>query len=350
MLNWLTASIGSRPLGLARTIVGVSALIRSVVAWDVLSKLAEDDVLRVPYADWVPEPTLPLAATVVAVWLISGVLFTIGWRVPLSGSVLLAAIIATLTIDEQTYSNHLYLMAWLLLLFIVADAGAGMNVHRVDRPVARWPVLLLMIQVSIVYGFSALTKINETFVSGAVLSGSLRGGVVPFPDAWRTPGFLSTLALLVIGVELFIAMFLWRRRMRPAAFALGLGLHLSITLLMASTIQLLVFSLEMLALYPLFLSTETIEVEVPQHHAWEGKIHRYDLLQQIRLNASPQVDDLVVTHHDESFSGFEAHTRVLEHLVPWLWLAPLLRLPGVSHLHQRFHERSLGGRALGSAG
>jgi hypothetical protein len=51
-----------------------------------------------------------------------------------------------------------------------------------------------MAQLSIVYGFSALTKINEGFLSGVVLARTLGQGLVGFPESLRTPTFLSLVA------------------------------------------------------------------------------------------------------------------------------------------------------------
>ncbi len=338
MLTWLTDAVDSRPLGLARIIIGGAAVIRGFVAWGVLSKLADQQTLRAPYADWLPDPTLPLSIGVIVVWLTSAILFTIGWRVRLTGPALMASIVFTLALDQQAYSNHLYLMTWLVLLLTIADAGAGLNIRRVDRAVVRWPVLLIMMQTSIVYGFSALTKINSGWVSGEVLAGSLIGGLVEFPASLRTPGFLGVLALVVIAVELFMAIFLWRARLRPAAFILGLGLHFSIILLMASTAQLLVFALEMLATYPLFLGEGTLEVGATPFGPWLDRIKRFDLLRVVEPRADLDTRDLVLTHRGHTSHGAAAHTRILEHLVPWLWVAPLLRLPGISHLHARRHH------------
>lgn len=336
MLTWLTETINPRPLGLARIVVGVAAVIRGLVSWEVLMALAREEILGIPYLDWMPDPSLPLAVGIVAVWLVAAILFTIGYRTGIAGICLLAAILLTLALDQQTYSNHLYLMSWLVALMTLADAGAGMNLSRADRPIVRWPVLLLMMQVSIVYGFSALTKINVDFVSGRVLAASLGGGLVEFPAALRTPEFLSPLALLVIAVELFLAIFLWRTLLRPLAIALGLGLHLSITLLMANTTELFVFSLEMLALYPLFLGGR-LNVEADSQSPWPDRIRRYDLLRVVNLESGPDASALTLTHHGIVSRGAAAHTRILEHLVPWLWVAPLLRLPGVASWHRRRH-------------
>lgn len=312
-------------------------MIRSIVAWPVLSRLAEPDIMRIPYADWIPEPTTPLVVSIVVAWFVAALLFTFGWRVSISGPVLLAAIVATIALDEQTYGNHLYLMAWLVFLMTIADAGAGINVSRQDRPVVRWPILLIMVQVSVVYGFSSLTKINERFLAGETLAGVLTNGIIAFPESLRTPRILTLLAGVVVVVELFVALMIWRSRFRPAAYILGLGLHLSITLLMESTAELLVFSLEMLALYPLFLGDEILAIRASD--GWQRRIRHLDLLRVTEVTIDPTAPDLVLYHRGDTTSGAAAHTRILEHLVPWLWVAPLLRLPGISHLHGRRHSQ-----------
>lgn len=336
MLTWMTAVIPSRGLGVTRFIIGAAAVIRSVLAWPILLGLNDREVLRTPYADWLPHPSEALVIGILVLWLASAILFMVGWRVPVSGPLLFAAIVANLTLDQQTYDNHVYLMAWLVLLLTLADAGAGLALKQHDRPVVRWPVLLLMIQTSVVYGFSALTKLNRFFMSGATLSAVLRNGIMPFPEILRDPGFMSTLAPVVVFVELFLAIMLWLPRFRPFAFILGLALHVSITLLMSSTLQLLVFSLEMIALYPLFLGDSTLHVGTRPNSDWVPRIRRFDLLRVVHFGGD--TDRLTLRHRGNITSGAAAHTRILEHLVPWLWVAPILRLPGIKHLHDRRHH------------
>lgn len=162
----------------------------------------------------------------------------------------------------------------------------------------------------------------------------LRDGVIPFPESLRIPEFLSVLAPAVVFVELFIAVMIWRPSFRSAAFVLGIGLHVSITLLMAPTTQLLVFSLEMLALYPLFLGDAPLNVAAPESSGWKGRINRFDLLRVVDFSGT--ADALTLSHRDRTTHGAAAHSRILEHLVPWLWIAPMLRVPGVRKVHARW--------------
>jgi hypothetical protein len=288
-----------------------------------------------------------LVIAILTIWVVSALLFVLGWRVPLTGSVLFISIVATLAIDQQTYSNHLYLMSWLVLLLTIAGAGAGINIHRNDRPVVLWPVLLLQLQLSIVYGFSALTKFNESFLSGEVLAGALGYGPLSFPETLRTPRFLVPLAAVAVFVEFFVALFIWRQRFRPAAYVLGFGLHLAITLQMKSSLQLLVFSLEMLALYPLFLTREPLRLAIANLKSSDRLMRvmrRLDLLRTIDFDEDARAPDSAepvfeLRHGSETSRGFRAITLTFEHLVPTLWVMPVMRLPGLRHLGEMWLRR-----------
>ncbi len=344
MLTWLTEEIGARPLGLTRVMVGAAAAVRALVAIPILVRLSDPDIIDAPHFDWFPDPSIPLVVGLVVVWVAAAIGFMLGWKVPLTGTVLAAAIAFTLTLDQQLYANHLYLMFWLTALLTLASAGSGLNVRRTDRPVVRWPVFLLMTQLSVVYGFSGLTKLNEDFLSGRVLAGVLRGGAIPFPESLRTPAVLTVVATTAVIVELFVAFFIWRPRFRPAAFVLGLGLHASITLLMAETWELAVFSVEMLSLYPLFLSLGPLALRARRDCqacvTLERRVRRFDVLRTIDVDLTSEGEAHVeLDHLEEHQVGFVAVSRTAEHLVPHLWAAPLLRLPPVRILGSRRHTR-----------
>lgn len=352
MLAQLTAQIGSRPLGLARILIGVAAAARALVAWPILTKLSDPATLRVPYFEWYPEASTALIVVTLSVWLISAVFLTLGRNVTTSGLLLLASIVFVLGLDQQAYSNHLYLMAWLVLLLVAADSGAGISLGRPDRPVTRWPVTLMKIQLSVVYAFAAITKLNEDFISGRVLAGVMRDGVIEFPSSLRTPSVLASLAVATIFVELYLAFFLWSPRLRHSGFALGAGFHLAIVLLMADTGELAVFALEMLALYPLFLGDRGVTVvwddDCGSCRDWVTRFKRFDLLRRLEiigkreathLVSPDQVEESLQVLEDGSNTwGFSAVTRVMEHLVPMLWVATIFRLPGIRALGERWYR------------
>ncbi|MEX0864419.1 MAG: HTTM domain-containing protein [Acidimicrobiia bacterium] len=258
----LVHTLDPRPLGLTRIVVGVAAVIKSLIILPLLLRLTEPLVLNAPVFDWMPSPTPALVWTVVGMWSLGGVLLALGWRVAISGLVVVGCAIFAMCLDLQAYSNHLYLMAWLVLLLVLADAGTGLSIQRAPKEVARWAVQLIPLQISILYIFTGLTKLNPDFLSGQVLAEALRGGLISFPESLRTPAFLSALAVTAVLVEVFLAFALWLPRYRPVAYLLGIGLHLSITLFMSGTGELVVFSLLMFATYPIFAQVRSRQPEV----------------------------------------------------------------------------------------
>ena len=349
--------VGARPLGLARIIIGTAAVIRSGVAWTILRRFDDPEVLRIAVVDGFVDPASTPAGAFVAAWAVSAIAFTVGWRVPASGLLTAGSIVLYGLLDSQAYSNHLYLMALLVILLTLAPADSALAVRGGAGTVPLWPVELIKLQVSIVYLFAALTKLNEGFLSGAVLAGTLNGGIVPFPESLRTPGFLSVVAAGAVFTELFVATFLWSRRFRPAALVLGGGLHLFITLLIGPTLELVVFSLLMLGTYPLFLDRRPITVvwddECGSCRDWIGRFTRFDLLRLLvpigKSDRTHGLDPSAVSHamhtivprtgEPEIRAGFDAVNDVLERTVPGLWVAPLLRLPGVAHLGRAWYRR-----------
>ncbi len=193
------------------------------------------------------------------VWLVATSAFVVGFKTRFAGALVTCLSAYVLLLDERTYSNHLYLFVLIMLLLTVADSGAAFSVDarrtRTRDTVAAWPIYLLKIQASVVYGFSAVAKLTSPFfLSGDVLSQTLRNqGWLVVPAEWRTPMWMGTLSGTAIVLELFVALGLWNRHLRwPAALG-GMMLHgVILTLLDSSRLALSIFAWELLALYPLF--------------------------------------------------------------------------------------------------
>jgi hypothetical protein len=257
LLRLVSRETASRPLAAARIIFGVAALLK---AWDIYDKLehvATDGVFLLPYAQWLPTPSATIVVAILVVWVAGGAAFTLGWRTRWAAGALLAGIGAAFFLDQQLYSNHHYLMLVLAVLFTLADSGAtwSLDARRAGRreTVTAWPVDLLKIQLSIVYGFAAVSKLNAVYLGGDVLDTYVRWlGPWEFPDAWQVPAVLVTLAVTSIAAEAFCAVGFWFRRTRIAAVVVGFGLHAAIVATMTNRLALTVFSLAMFALYALF--------------------------------------------------------------------------------------------------
>jgi predicted DCC family thiol-disulfide oxidoreductase YuxK len=305
-----------------------------------------------------------MAWLVIGLWLVGGVMLMVGWHTRLGGVMLVTALAVSLLSDQQTYSNHLYLMLPVAALFTVADSGAALSLDArrtgASDWVPGWPVWLLCAQVSIVYGFAALAKLNPDFMSGSVVAAYLRReGPLAIPGAWRSLEPMLILSLVAICSEAFLAFALWMPRWRPAAMVVGLGLHLFIAAWLSPTSSLVVFSLLMLPLYLLFLEA------VPEGRVvvwddgcgfcatWVAWFRRLDWMHALRFVPRSQLASAglpvsedaaaralqVVLPGGRVCGGFAAVTRVGEILpASYLW-APVLRLPPIALLGEAVYRR-----------
>ena len=158
-----------------------------------------------------------------AVFLVGGVLLlrdrALGWPLVLTGGLALLAL-APLELRRQ----HLVLLVGIALVATVArDDGTRLMLWRT--------------QLSALYGFAVLAKLNEAFLSGTVMAEALR---VPLP----LPVLLA-LGVSLLGVEALLAVTPWVPRLRTAGTAAAAGLHGVALLIVAGgpliALRLLVF-------------------------------------------------------------------------------------------------------------
>ncbi|RZS68630.1 vitamin K-dependent gamma-carboxylase-like protein [Agromyces ramosus] len=235
-----------RPVAIARIGVGIATILNSIEAYQILSGVASGG-LTAPVAG-ILTPSLAALLPVVVVALVAAVAVTIGWHTEWAATVSVVVSVTFFFWDQQIYSSHRLLATLLMAYMIFAKAGTAWSVRPAPGrpPVVWWPQLLMMTQLSVCYLFSALSKMNVVFLSGAPLSTWVW---VDLP--WQ---FYTVAALCTVAVELVIAFGLWFRSSRRVAVLLGLGLHLSIVVLMkADTVVLFAFALTCVSLYPLFI-------------------------------------------------------------------------------------------------
>jgi len=250
---------------LARLRIGLGCVV-ILKAWHLatlIGPLTAVDAIRTPYlASFAPGARGILVLSLLLA--ISGGLVALGWRSQASAGVSSLLLIGVLLIDRQFYSNHLYLLIILMGILAASDSGAVLAVDARARPprtdVAAWPMQLFRAQLSIVYGFAALAKLNPSYLSGAALSSFLDAATEP---TW-VPQFLQLASLGSIAGELFVAIGLWFKATRRAAVVVGIALHLGMIALIDYPLPLLLFAAQMLLLYPLFFnsrSSKTLSTE-----------------------------------------------------------------------------------------
>jgi Vitamin K-dependent gamma-carboxylase len=229
------------PLTVARVGVGLAATVKALEIWPLLDRLAGDPrVVPMPLTPW-PLPSAAVTPWVTAAWAGLGLTVAAGKAVPVTGAVLAAIVGYVITLDQQTYSNHLYLLALLSGLLALAHTAR----HR-DAALA-----LLRWQLVIVYAFAAASKINADFVSGRVIAENLRPALGALA-AGRVPAILAVAAILVEG---FVAWSLLRPRWRLAGVIVGIGLHLGFILAIRQTVAMVAFAAICLSIYPLYLAS-----------------------------------------------------------------------------------------------
>jgi predicted DCC family thiol-disulfide oxidoreductase YuxK len=326
-------------------------------------------VVRAKEFSWVPDLPPDFFVAFIALWVLSSFCFSLGLFTRASGTVLLGCITYTLLLDQSFGSHHVYYLSLLVFLLTIGRAGAVFSLDwlragRPNRTILRWPVVLLKIQVSLVYFFTAVSKINVEFISGSVLQRSIR-----LPGFPLEPTFLSLLALATIGLEFFLAFGLWWRRTQDWAFLFGTVLHFLILVLLGFRPGLIAFSVISVAPYILFLRYQSgsrlvfWDDDCALSRACTGLLRKLDWLavHRFRNEAAPWAASgseaasslgpcgLLLVADSRRFSGFAALAEVLALQPAGFLLAPALRTAPARWLGERAY-RGMALRASRTAG
>jgi len=249
--------VDARPLAVTRVLVATAGLVMAVESWTVLRALTTPGVVRVP---WGPLPVVPLTNAVVDGWLVvtlvALVMLALGLFCRTAAAASAMGLGISLASDQQLFSNHLALATSLTVLLALGRPGGAWSLdsRRLggDRTTPLAVNLLLMSQVSTVYLFAGLSKVNEQYLGGSALDRWLA--------AWTSvpSGALAPLAVMSVVTEVALAVLLWLPRARVVGAVVGVGLHLSIAIALDSPIVLTAFGLLAVSTYPLFLTRPSL--------------------------------------------------------------------------------------------
>lgn len=236
---------GPRALAVARIGLGLATILNAVEMFALLSKIARG-LIALPVVEWMPAPTPTAVRVYLVLAVAAGLALAVGWQAASAAALTTVLNVAVFLWDQQTYSSHRLLATLLVAYLIFSRSDAVWSVSRRGGSVPWCPRLLMMTQLSVCYFFAAISKMTVLFLSGVPLS-----GWVWLPLPWW---MFTVMAVGTVLVELFLAVGLWLRRTRRAAFLLGGALHLSIVVMMRDqTSALLSFALTCVSLYGLFL-------------------------------------------------------------------------------------------------
>lgn len=352
--------IDPRPMGVTRAAVGIAALVMAVEIGGYVARLADPAFVRLPIVEPVETALVAMWPLVLLIWVGAAVAFTAGYFARVAGAMLMVLGVAFLASDQQLYSNHLYLLTTVVAILTLAGAGNGFAV-RPDAAVgaAQWGRFLLKFQVSVVYAFSALAKLNSSYLSGSVMASYLRSdGPLAVPEQWRSFEAMLVLSVVAVLAEALLAIGLWLPKWRRNAFVVGLGLHAVILLTFDPPLPFLAFGILTLALYVQFLDAPPASRLVIWDRSCSfcassvGWARRLDWLGALRFEGNDDVlllaaHDITPQAADEAMhvvddaatsAGFDAVRRIAEVLpISFLW-APLLGLPPVRFVGDRVYR------------
>lgn len=249
----LEAEVDPRPLAFARIAIGVVCLLNVVEIYSCLLLVSQGRIAR-PLTPWLPAIDAITALGYLILTVPAAIALILGVATRFSAAWLASWMWMAMAWEQQTYSNHLSLSAWLVTWLVLSRPDGTWTLLRpgsTREPTRFGDQVLLMSQLTICYLFASLVKLNATFLSGESLKDVIRFGL--------SNDVYAGLAWATVLAELFVAIGLWTRRWRWAAAGTGVALHLAIPLSLSSPVSLAIFSVTCLGLYPLFFVQPLLE-------------------------------------------------------------------------------------------
>ena len=342
----------ARPLALVRIVVGLSAIALAVfVERSALNRLSGEDIFQAPAASWLPTLTPALVDVILVLWIAFAIALTIGLyaRLAAAGVALVAA--AAMTLDLQAFSNHVTLLVALSVLLALGNPAAAWSVDSRRRgsaaSIAYWPVFLIKFQISTVYAYAALSKINDSFLSAEVLASRWEPGLGSLTETLQP--VLIAIAISTVLAEGFLAVGLWNERLRRVALPLGLGLHVLIPATFGA--PLIPFSALMVGAYVLFPDWQAGSQRVVWNSGSEGiasfvrAFRRLDWFGVHDFEPSalaPSEPPIRLSGPDRSAEGYDAVRLMLERSPVTFLIAPILGSRVVAPLGRRAYQRVAG--------
>ena len=221
-----------RPRVYLRAVIALVSACSAFEYFAILKRVLASGIVPLPFLDFLPRLPLTWLPAFITCWLLLALLFI---KRREFGFLLVPFIFYALLMDERSYSNHSYLLG--LVVFLLA---------------AGWE-RLLPFQISAVYLFSALAKLNLEYMSGDVLSAFIAAPRLPAP-------LYSLIATASIVTEIFVAVALWLPALRRLGFFTAAFIHIGMILLLVpltllGKFQLVEFATLMLSCYYYVLAT-----------------------------------------------------------------------------------------------
>jgi hypothetical protein len=163
------------------------------------------------------------------------VLLALGLRPRLTGSILTVLLLPLVPFEGRRPGRQVVAVTVLALSFIRSDAALAIVPRRASAPASAgpcWPIRIVQLQLSVLYGVNALAKTTPDYLSGRSLDAMMR----VFPNFLIRPseGHLdiagATVPLWlaatgVVAIEYALAAGFWFRSTRWPTAVLGIAFH-----------------------------------------------------------------------------------------------------------------------------
>ena len=176
------------------------------------------------------------------IWSVLALAVLIGWRARLAAIGALGCGAVMVTAGAGFFNNnHMYLTTVCMGLVAFSDCERFYAMRpRAGLP-DEWPRWMMRIQLSAVYGYAGLQKLNGEFISGDALDSYMAmtvGPLAPLAHALSGTAVVVPMAYSVVIVELGMALLVWSKRTRPLVFGVALPLHIAMLLVAYNGIEL----------------------------------------------------------------------------------------------------------------
>lgn len=272
------------------------------------------DAFYEPYVSWYPELPRALYVGLLAVGVVAALGMTLQVWSRVSTVVAFGVVAYNLFLSTTHFhSNRAYLFIVLAVLTAVpGEVGPG------------WPLWLLRIEASVVYGASGLSKLlDRDWFDGTVSWGrmvAVRDQVSGFAVSVLTNrAFHTGAAKVIIATELFIAIGLWFPRTRLGAVWVAVAFHLAI----AATADVEVFSVLGIAALVIWATPSTRDRAAFVPGRWATVVEHLDWLDRFRIERGPALS--VIDRDGSVLVGHEATLLLLSRLPMTAWFALPLR-------------------------
>ncbi|MHC4935228.1 MAG: HTTM domain-containing protein [Planctomycetota bacterium] len=185
---------------------------------------------------WVRELPEPVMHIIFVAMAIAAAMVMVGAWYRIASAALAVTFSYSFLLEATQYRNHWYLLALLsiLMAFLPAHRAASVDARRrpeiASRVVARWPVLLIQVQLGLVYFFAGVAKLSGDWISGSSMRAIVRE--LPSQDPEQIAFLLQdwVIALFVwsgLLFDLLIAFALAHPRTRKLAYIGAAGFHIT---------------------------------------------------------------------------------------------------------------------------